>query len=74
MFHEMMQQQFVLDREAKMAEMKNETSARVELLQSRTQNENLMTLAINIGEMDPTDMAIIEEAKEEIRPKYFPQS
>nr|GEW25587.1 hypothetical protein [Tanacetum cinerariifolium] len=66
MFHEMMQQQYVLDRESKMKRLDRETMARVEYIQFKTQNEDLRTLAINTDGMDPMNAAIIEEAKKEI--------
>nr|GEV30138.1 hypothetical protein [Tanacetum cinerariifolium] len=66
MFHEMMQQQYALDRESKMKRLDRETMARVEYIQFKTKNEDLWTLAIITDGMDPMNAAIIEEAKKEI--------
>ncbi|GJS48925.1 hypothetical protein Tco_0599046 [Tanacetum coccineum] len=66
-FHEILQPQFILDREAKMKEIRYETRARVEFLKSQTRSGDLRTLAINTEGMDEIHKAIIEEAKNEIR-------
>ena len=70
----MLKQQLAIDRESKMEEIRNETKVRVNLIKDQTRNEDMKMLAINNEGMDPTDKAIIEEAKCEIRAKIFPQN
>ncbi|GJU83105.1 hypothetical protein Tco_1285470 [Tanacetum coccineum] len=64
-FHEMMQQQLALDREANMEEIGNEAREMVNLLKAQTRNEDMKMLAINTEGIDLVDKAIIEEAKRE---------
>ena len=56
-----------------MEEVRNETREGVNLIKSKTRNEDLKMLAINTGGMDPLDKHIIEEAKKEIRVKDYLQ-
>jgi Holliday junction resolvasome RuvABC ATP-dependent DNA helicase subunit len=57
-----------------MEEIRNEARATVNLIKAQTRNEYMKMLAINSKGMDTTDKAIIEEAKCEIRAKYFPKT
>jgi hypothetical protein len=50
-----------------MEEIRNKGNARVQLINAQTRNEDMINmLAVNTEGMDPTDKAIIEEAKCEI--------
>nr|GEY51247.1 hypothetical protein [Tanacetum cinerariifolium] len=52
MFQEMIQQQYALDREAKMERLDCETLARVELINTQKKSKDLKVLAINTNRMD----------------------
>nr|GEX34809.1 hypothetical protein [Tanacetum cinerariifolium] len=74
MFQDMLQQQYELDRAAKMKRLDRETSARVEIINSQKVAEDLKVLQIDTSEMDPVDAAIINAQKARIRALYQPQN
>nr|GEZ88321.1 hypothetical protein [Tanacetum cinerariifolium] len=74
MFQDMLQQQYELDRAANTKRLDRETSARVELINSKKVAENLKVLQIDTSGMDPVDAAIINAQKARIRALYQPQN
>ncbi|GKG28786.1 hypothetical protein Tco_0416151, partial [Tanacetum coccineum] len=47
---------------------------RVKLINVQTRNKDGKMIAVNTEGIDPIDKAVIEEAKREIRAKYYPQN
>ncbi|GKD44217.1 hypothetical protein Tco_1268862 [Tanacetum coccineum] len=73
MFQEMIQEQYTLDRAAKMERLDRETSARVELINAQKKSEDFKVLAINTSGMNPIGAAIINVEKKRIRDFFQPQ-
>ncbi|GKA06089.1 hypothetical protein Tco_0685209 [Tanacetum coccineum] len=59
MYQEMIQQQYELDRKAKMKVIERETNKRMRLYHSQRIAEEMKVLQIDTREMDPVDAAII---------------
>ncbi|GJY23138.1 hypothetical protein Tco_0396796 [Tanacetum coccineum] len=74
MFQDMLQQQYELDRAAKMERLDRETSARVELINSQKVAEDLKVLQIDTRGIDPVDATIIDVQKARIHALYQPQN
>ncbi|GJR15680.1 hypothetical protein Tco_0798332 [Tanacetum coccineum] len=68
---ELMQQQIMLDREAKKEAMDRELAARLAICDIQKRNENLKILAFDTTGMNPEDAAGIEALKDKARATYF---
>ncbi|GJU12472.1 hypothetical protein Tco_1134868 [Tanacetum coccineum] len=72
MYQEMIQQQYELDRKAKMKVIKRETNERMRLYHSQRIVEDMKVLQIDTHGMDPVDAAIINAQKARVRALYPP--
>ncbi|GKA18183.1 hypothetical protein Tco_0698020 [Tanacetum coccineum] len=72
MYQEMIQQQYELDRKAKMKVIERETNERISLSQSQRIAEDMKVLQIDTRGIDPVDAAIINAQKARVRSLYPP--
>ncbi|GJZ67794.1 hypothetical protein Tco_0631034 [Tanacetum coccineum] len=68
---ELMQQQILLDREAKKESMDRELAARLAVCEIQKRNEDLKILTFDTTGMNPKDAAKIEALKDKTRDTYF---
>nr|GEW21221.1 hypothetical protein [Tanacetum cinerariifolium] len=68
---ELMQQQILLDREAKKEAMDHELAARLAICDIQKRNEDLKILAFDATKMNPEDASRIEALKDKTRATYF---
>ncbi|GJY31576.1 hypothetical protein Tco_0415071 [Tanacetum coccineum] len=68
---ELMQQQILLDREAKKESMDRELAARLAVCEIQKRNEDLKILTFDTTEMNPEDATKIEALKDKTRATYF---
>ncbi|GKE93342.1 hypothetical protein Tco_1574437, partial [Tanacetum coccineum] len=68
---ELMQQQIMLDREAKKEAMDRELAAMLAICNIQKRNEDLKILAFDTTGMNPEDAGRIEALKEKTRDTYF---
>ncbi|GJU65271.1 hypothetical protein Tco_1247106 [Tanacetum coccineum] len=74
MFQEMMQQQYELDRKAKMEVIEREVNSRINLYNSQKISEDLRVLQIDTRMMDSVEAAIVNAQKARIRALHPPQN
>ena len=70
LFQEMLQQQYELDRKAKMDVLERESLARVTLYESQKIAEEMRVLQMDTSSMDPVNARIVRAQQARIRAKY----
>ena len=71
LFQEMLQQQYELDRKAKMDVLERESQARVSMYESQRMAEEMRVLQIDTSTMDPMNARIVRAQQARIRAKYL---